>query len=100
MPENKSSQSQQTPNPLAPFFKPFEVWQSVLDAQLERMDAAFGTANRYEGRAVKQSAEALEEAARLTKDTFFYVGELAAEFRKLMLDSARRTAELLTPARS
>ena len=100
MPNKQPSQSQQTPDPLAPFYKPFEAWQSVMDAHLERLDAAFGTANKYEGRAVKQSAEALDEAAKLTKDAFFYAGELAAEYRKLMLDSARRTAEVLTPARS
>lgn len=98
MPNKQPSQSQQTPDPLAPFYKPFEAWQSVMDAHLERLDAAFGTVNKYEGRAIKQSAEAVDELSKLGKDALFYAGELAAEWRKLMLDSARRTAELVTPA--
>jgi len=96
---SKSSQAQQTPDPSTLFNKPFEAWQSMLDAHIERFDAAFGKVNKYEGRAVKQSAEAVDEMAKLSKDACFYMGELAAEWRKLALDSSRRMGDLLVPSR-
>ena len=96
---SKSSQAQQTPDPSTLFDKPLEAWQSMLDAHIERVDAAFGMFNRYEGRAVKRSAEAMDEWAKLSKDGCFYMGELAAEWRKLALDSSRRMGELLVPSR-
>ena len=95
----KSSQEQHTPEPAAFLRKPLEVWQSLLEAQQERVEAALGMVNKYEGRAVKQSAEAVDEWAKLSRDACFYMGELAAEWRKLALDSARRMSELVVPAR-
>jgi len=85
MAENSSSQTQQIRDSLR---------RAVVD-QAERLDAGFGELSKLEEKAMAQACSNLDEATRLTKVSIAYAGELAAQWRKLFVDAARRTADMV-----
>jgi len=49
-----------------------------------------------EAKALEQTKTAIEESARLSRESLAYQSQLAAEWRKASLEAARRTAQMWT----
>jgi hypothetical protein len=72
------------------------AWKKMMDDQLVRMELAFGEAARMQEQGLEQSRAAVDEMAKLTKDSINYFGQLQREWQKLTLDAAKKSADLFT----
>lgn len=72
------------------------AWKKMMDDQLVRMELAFGEAARMQEQGLEQSRAAVDEMAKLTKDSINYFGQLQKEWQKLTLDAAKKSADLFT----
>jgi hypothetical protein len=79
----EASQTQQFMNP----------WYRAWQEQIERWEAAMSELGKVETKGFEQVCANVDEAARLTKESTAYGNLLAAQWRKLALDSARQTIE-------
>ncbi|HEX3343049.1 MAG TPA: hypothetical protein VHS09_00700 [Polyangiaceae bacterium] len=71
-------------------------FRKAVTDHAERVDGVFAEMAKLEEKGLEQAAVQLDEAARLTKASLAYVGELSAQWRKLWVDAARRTAEMMS----
>ena len=72
-------------------------WKKIVDDQVARMELAHAEVARMQEQALTQNRQAIDEMAKLSKDSVEYFGQLQASFFKLTLDATRKAAELLTP---
>lgn len=68
-------------DPFSQVAKGFSVWQKL--------------ASELETKGVERATGAIEETARLTKETFAYGAQMAAEWRKLSLEILEQTTTTL-----
>jgi hypothetical protein len=73
-----------------------DTFRKAASDHAERVDGIFAEMAKLEEKGLEQAAAQLDEAARLTKVSLAYASELAAQWRKLMVDAARRTAEMVS----
>ncbi len=73
------------------------VWRNLVDDHFARIDLAFGEAARLEGQGMERARSAVTEMARLSLDTITFWSRLSSEWRRVSLDAARRTADLMMP---
>jgi CII-binding regulator of phage lambda lysogenization HflD len=69
--------------------------KKAFDDNAARVESAFGELAKLEEKGLEQLCAQLDEATRLTKVSLAYASELSAQWRKLMLDATRRSAEML-----
>ncbi|NMC72258.1 MAG: hypothetical protein GYA57_19665 [Myxococcales bacterium] len=74
----------------------FEAWQKLIDAQLARLEAVLQEAATYEKPAVEQATAAIDELARLMKDSVDYSCRLSAAWRRETLAAMKRSGELFS----
>ena len=86
MAEQTTSQTQQIKDNL----------RKAVNDHAERVESVFTEMAKLEEKGLEQVAAQLDEAARLTKVSLAYGSELAAQWRKLWVDAARRTAEMVS----
>jgi hypothetical protein len=84
MSDKDSSQVQQMMNP----------WYRAWQEQIERWESAMTELGKVETKGFEQVCANVDEAARLTKESTAYANLLAAQWRKLALDSTRQTFEV------
>ncbi len=72
-----------------------DTFRKAIGEHAERVESAFAEMTKLEDKGLEQMAAQLDEATRLTKVSLAYASELAAQWRKLMVDAARRTAEMV-----
>lgn len=87
MSDNTRSQSQQFSN----FFA-----QSMQD-QVTRASSFYAEADKLRAQAMDRAQANVDEAARLTKESFAYAHQLASVWQGLVLESLRKTAEMIAP---
>jgi hypothetical protein len=85
MSETKTSQVRETQ----------AAWKKAVDDQIARAELAYAEMGRLQEQALTQQRQAIDEMAKLTKESVDYFAQLSAEWRKLTLDAARKTAELV-----
>jgi hypothetical protein len=68
----------------------------LADEQVGRMGAFFDEARKLEGKWLEYGTSTIDEASALMKGSFGYLTQLSADWRRISLESARRTAELFT----
>jgi hypothetical protein len=78
-----------TTNPFAPFTKAFETWQKLADDSFARTAAFYKQMDEVEAKHVERTENAFAEMAKLTKETLAYNSQLAAEWRKLSLETMK-----------
>lgn len=83
MSEKTTSQAQQ--------FK--DTWTKMVDDHVARVTGAWDEAAKVEAKGLEQAASAIDELAKIQKETLDYFGNLTAEWRKLSLDATKRTAD-------
>src|SRR5262249_5732065 len=62
-----------------------DAWKKMLDDHLARVEALEEQTARAEAQAAERTREAIDEVARMSKETLAYAGQLSAEWRKLCL---------------
>jgi uncharacterized protein with beta-barrel porin domain len=72
-----------------------DTFQKAANDHAQRVESVFAEMAKLEEKGLEQAAAQLDEAARLTKVSLAYGSELAAQWRKLWVDAARRTAEMV-----
>ncbi len=75
-------------------------FKKAMDDHASRVESAFSEMAKLEEKGLEQACAQLDEAARLTKVSLAYASELGAQWRKLMVDAARRSAEMVAGAGS
>jgi hypothetical protein len=86
MSESTTSQTQQIK----------DTFRKAVSDHAERVDSIFAEMAKLEEKGLEQAAAQIDEASRLTKISLAYASELAAQWRKLCVDAARRTAEMVS----
>ncbi len=71
-----------------------DFWSKAFGDNVSRMEAFSTEVEKLQEKAAEQAAKNLDECARLAKETIVYTNELAAAWRKLVLDGTRRAADL------
>jgi hypothetical protein len=69
--------------------------KKAIDDHAARVESVFGEMAKLEEKSLETACASIDEATRLTKVGLAYASELAAQWRKLMIDAARRTAEVV-----
>ena len=72
------------------------TWKRMVDESTGRIESFYAELSKAEDKGVSQMNAAIDESARLMKDSFAWYAELSAEWRKMTLDATRRSAELFT----
>jgi len=73
-----------------------DTFRKAASDHAERVEGVFAEVAKLEEKGLEQAAAQLDEATRLTKVSLAYASELGAQWRKLWVDAARRTAEMVS----
>ncbi len=84
MSDEKTSQVQETQ----------AAWKKMVDDQIARTELAYAEMARVQQQVLTHNKEAIDQMAKLTKDSVDYLAQLGAEWRKLTLEATRRTVDL------
>ena len=66
-----------------------DAWKKMVDDQVARMELAYAEMARVQEQALAQNRQAVDEMAKLSRESLDYVGQLSAEWRKLTLEATR-----------
>ena len=72
------------------------LWTKAWDEHLARMNAISEEVAKLENKGVTQAATAVDEMAKMTRESLAYGSLIAAEWRRVTLDAAKRTADMLS----
>jgi hypothetical protein len=74
-----------------------DLWVKSTQEQIARMDQMAEQLHKVQGQAVERTREAIDESARLMKESLNYSVQLQAEWRKITLDATKKAADIVTP---
>jgi len=74
-----------------------DVWTKMTSEQIARMDQMADQLHKLNGQAVEKAREAIDETARLMKESISYATALSTEWRKITVDATKKAAEMVTP---
>lgn len=97
MAETKTAQSQQSTsasNGGAGYFNPFK---GVIEEHLRRTESFWKDVAEAEAKGAEQAKMAIDESAKLMKETLDYGLKLSNEWRRMAMDATRRAAETVQP---
>jgi len=83
--------------PLSSTQQALDAWHKLVDENISRMGKLYQELARIEGRSIEQMGQSIDEMAKVLKESFSYASQYSSEWRRVTLETARRTAELLTP---
>jgi hypothetical protein len=78
--------------------KVFETWQKMAEESLVRANAFYSEIEKAEAKRVEHAESAIEEIAKLQKETVAYGAQMSAEFRKVSLEALQRAASFANSA--
>ena len=87
----------QAAQPLQPFAETLGAFHKFAEEHAARMATYADQAVRLDVGGGARVTEAFDEYARLLKDSLRYGSQMAAAWRKLALEAAKRSAEAITP---
>lgn len=70
----------------------------LAETQMAQMTAMWGEVEKLQSANVEQARVALDETARLTKETFGYWANLGAESRRMTQEAVQRSLDLFGTA--
>lgn len=73
-----------------------DSWRKLVDEQVSRFTAMGEEVAKLEQKGLEQVRTAVDEAAKMTKESFAYAAQLSAEWRKLALEATKRASELIS----
>ena len=65
----------------------------LADAQLSQMSSMFAEIEKLQAKGLEQTRAALDESARLSKETLGYWAALGAESRRLSMDAVKPSVQ-------
>ena len=92
-----NAKTTQTQNPTQ---IPYDAWKKLVDDQLGRIQTFNDEMARYEKQAVEQTTQAVDELAKLMKESLDYAGQLTTEWRKVAIDATHKASEMFNQALS
>lgn len=98
MGETNRAETKANPNGTTTQQAAMNGWKKVVEDTMVRMPTVFEELAKLEQRGFEQARVAIAESARLANASLDFAMQLSAEWRKMTLDAARRTAELATPS--
>ena len=81
-------------DPFAQWGKVFETWQKLTDDSIARATAFYAEVEKAEAKRVERAESAIEEMAKLQKETIAYGAQLSAEIRKVSLEAMQKATTL------
>ncbi|MBX3199126.1 MAG: hypothetical protein KF850_10940 [Labilithrix sp.] len=81
-------------DPFAQWGKVFETWQKVTDDAVARTSAFYAEVEKAEAKRVERAERAIEEMAKLQRETLAYGVQLGADFRKMSLEAVQKATAL------
>lgn len=72
-------------------------YQKYVNDSMTRMGQMFSEVAKLQSQAAEQATRAIDDTARLMKDSITYAAQLSEEFRRLSLENSKKAAELFTP---
>ena len=97
MATKQTSQTQQTPTD--PMQLGMGLWAKLSQEHLDRVNSMWSEMADAEGRVYERARQAFEEADVLSREYLKYMTDLSAEWRRMFLDTTRRTADSLSAIR-
>jgi hypothetical protein len=85
-------------DPFAQWGKVFETWQKLADDSIARANALYAEVEKAEAKRVERVESAIEEIAKLQKETLAYGVQLGAEFRKVSLEAFQKATTFASTA--
>jgi len=85
-------------DPFAQWGKVFETWQKMTDDSIARATAFYAEVEKAEAKRLERVESAIEEMAKLQKETLAYGAQLGAELRKVQLEAFQKVSALATSA--
>lgn len=73
----------------------FDLWTRAAKDQLERMEQLGEQLAKAQGQGVERAQQAIDESAKLMKESLAYGLTLSNEWRKLNLEMVKKTGESL-----
>ena len=74
-----------------------DLWVKSTQEQIARMDQMAEQLHKVQAQGVERTREAIDESARLMKETLNYSVQLQTEWRKITLDATKKAADIVTP---
>jgi hypothetical protein len=69
---------------------------AAFEANLSRVEAFYARIAEMEQKAIEQTKAAIDESARLSRETLAYQSTLAAEWRKASLEATRNAIKMMS----
>jgi hypothetical protein len=85
-------------DPFSQWGKVFQAWQKLGEDSMVRANAFFAEVEKAEAKRIERAESAIEEMARIQKETIAYGAQLGAEWRKVSLDAFQKAAALANTA--
>ncbi len=83
-------------DPFAQWGKVFETWQKLTDDSIARANAFYSEVEKTEAKRVERVESAIEEVAKLQKQSLAYGAQLGAELRKISLEAFQQVTSAAT----
>ena len=74
-----------------------DAWRKTVEEQTARLGAMVEEIDLLQQKQVEQTTQALDEYSKLVRESFTYAAQLTAQWRRLALESSKRTAEMMAP---
>jgi hypothetical protein len=85
-------------DPFNPWGQVFETWQKMAEESLARTNAFYAEFEKAEAKHMEQMVSAIDEMAKLQKQSIAYGAQLGAEWRKMSLDAFHKATTFTTSA--
>lgn len=69
-------------------------FSTAIESHLSRVEAFYAKVAEMEQKAAEQSKTAIDESARLSRETLAYTSTLAAEWRRASLEATRNAMKM------
>lgn len=69
-------------------------WRKAFEDHVGRVATLSDEWGKMEGKGLEQANALVDEVAKMTKETCAYSGQLAAEWRKVMLEATKKSLEM------
>jgi hypothetical protein len=70
------------------------AWKKMVDDQIGRTELAYAEMARIQEQVLTHNKQAIDDMAKLTKDSVDYFAELSSQWRKLTLEVTRKAVDL------
>ena len=77
-----------------------EVWQKAVSTQVANLESFYEQLAKAQSNAIAQITALLDEATRVAKQSVAYADQISEQWRKLTVEAARRSADLITPTKA